>query len=164
MPTDQPMKRLCVAAGVLFCLFSPAPGASERTSAPNHFHARIGGFLGNTYEVVLKGDYIEFARFAGGQEPLRDRVRPTDEQWRAFRTELDAIGIWQWRAQYIDSGVADGTQWLLDVSYPDRAIKTGGSNDYPGARTDGSGGPKSSKIFLRYLRAVQQLLGGKSFE
>jgi hypothetical protein len=149
---------------MLFCLLSPVRAASEATAAPERFRARIGGFLGYTYEVVLKDDYIEYARSVGGQKPLRARVRPTVEQWRAFRTELDAIGIWEWRAQYSDPKVADGTQWSLEVAYPDRSIKTQGSNDYPGARSESTGGPVSGKIFTRYLKAVQRLLGGKSFE
>lgn len=149
---------------MLFCLFSAVPGASEGTSAPERFRARIGGFMGFTYEIVLKNDYIEYARLAGGQKPLRARIHPTVEQWRAFRAELDAIGVWQWRAEYSDWGVVDGTQWSLDVAYLDRAIKTLGSNDYPGARADPSGGPARSKTFTRYLKAVQRLLDGKSFE
>jgi hypothetical protein len=158
------MKQICVAAGMLLCLFSPAPAATEATAAPERFRARIGGFLGYTYEVVLKDDYIDYTRSTGGKKTLSARVHPTMEQWKAFRTELDAIGVWQWRAQYSAPGVADGTQWSLEVAYPDRSIKTQGSNEYPGARSGPSGGPESSKIFARYLKAVQRLLGGKSFE
>jgi hypothetical protein len=148
-------------ATVLLC--SPSL-ATETNAIPQRFHARIGGFMGFTYDVQLQDGRLEYVRSGGGQNSWRARVRPTMQQWREFRRELDSIGIWRWRAQYLNPGVADGTQWSLDVAYPNQVIKTEGSNDYPGSTPNPSGVPSESKVFTRYLEAVQRLVGGRAFD
>lgn len=120
--------------------------------------------MGCSYEVQLQDGGLDYTRVGGGQKPEHASVRPTIEQWREFRRELNAIGVWRWRAQYSRPGVSDGTQWTLDVIYPDKAIRAQGNNDFPGATQDPSGIPSGSKIFTRYLKAVQRLLGGRAFE
>jgi hypothetical protein len=147
-----------VAATVMLC--STPLMASENNAIPQRFHARIGGFLGDTYEVQLQDGCLQYARSGGGHESKRTRVCPTMEQWREFRRALDAIGVWRWRAQYSTPGVSDGTQWSLDITYPDRAVSAQGNNAYPGDTLD----PSGSKAFTRYLKAVQRLLGGIAFE
>lgn len=149
-------------AAALLC--SPSLLASETSAIPQRFHARVGGFMGYTYEVQLQDGRLQYARFGGGHKSQHARVRPTMEQWREFRRELDAIDVWRWRLQYSTPGVSDGTQWSLDVTYPDTAVRTHGNNDYPGATPDPSGVPSGSKAFSRYLKAVQRLLGGRAFE
>ena len=151
-----------LTATVVLC--STSLNASEINGVPQRFHTRIGGFTGPTYEVQLQDGHLEYARFDGGHNSRHVRVRPTLEQWTEFRRELDAIKIWRWRAEYVNLRVADGTQWSLDVAFPDRAIKTQGSNEYPGTMPDSSGVSSASEAFTRYLKAVQRLLGGRAFE
>ena len=145
-------------------LCSPSLLVGETSAIPQQFHARVGGFMGYTYEVQLHDGRLQYARLGGGHKPQRARVRPTMEQWKDFRRELDAIDVWRWRSQYSTPGVSDGTQWSVDVAYPDRAVRTRGNNDYPGATPGPSGVPSGSKTFNRYLKAVQRLLGGRAFE
>jgi hypothetical protein len=154
--------RTWLVAGVLLCANSLFAG--ETSAIPQQFHTRIGGFMGNTYEVQLQDGCLQYETSGRGNKSDQARVCPTVEQWREFRRELDAIGVWRWRAQYSTPGVADGTQWSLDVTYPDRAIGTQGSNNYPGDTPDSLGVHSGSKAFTRYLKAVQRLLGGKAFE
>lgn len=120
--------------------------------------------MGNTYEVQLLDGCLQCETFGRGNKSEHARVCPTIEQWREFRRELDAIGVWSWRAQYSNPRVADGTQWSLDVTYPDRAVSTQGSNNFPGDTPDSFGVFSGSKAFTKYLKAVQRLLGGKAFE
>jgi hypothetical protein len=150
-----------LTATVLLC--SPSVNASEISAIPQRFHTRIGGFLGFTYELQLRDGSLDYRKSGGGQNSEHSSVRPTVEQWTEFRRELDAIEIWRWRAQYSNPRVVDGTQWSLDVAYHDRAIKSQGSNEYPGS-TPGDGGPSASEVFTRYLKAVQRLVGGRAFE
>jgi hypothetical protein len=145
-------------------LLPPSLFATETGAIPERFDARVGGFMGYTYQVQLQDGLLQYARFGGGHKPTHARVRPTMEQWREFRRELDAIDVWRWRAQYSTPGALDGTQWSLDVTYPDRALRTHGNNDYPGAIPHPSGAPSGSKAFTRYLKAVQRLVGGRAFE
>ena len=151
-----------LGAAVLLC--SPSFFVGESEAVPQRFHTRVGGFMGNTYEVQLQDGCLQYETFGRGDKSDQARVCPTAEQWREFRRELDAIGVWRWRAQYSTSGVADGTQWSLDVAYADRTVRTQGSNNYPGAKPDPVGVPSGSKAFTRYLKAVQRLLGGRAFE
>ena len=145
-------------------LGSPSLFAGETNAMPQRFHTRVGGFMGRTYEVQLEDGVLQYETFGRGHQAEHTVVRPTLDQWREFRRELDAIGVWRWRAQYETPGVADGTQWSLDVAYPDKAVSSQGSNNYPGAKADPIGVPSGSKEFTRYLKAVQRLLGGKAFE
>jgi hypothetical protein len=150
--------------GPMLLLCSTSLLAGETSAIPQRFHTRIGGFMGSTYEVQLEDGRLQYTRFGRGLNSEPVEVRPTTEQWKEFRHELDAIGVWRWRAQYSTPGVADGTQWSLEVAYADREIRTQGNNNYPGAAPVPSGVPSGSKAFTRYLKAVQQLLGGKVFE
>jgi hypothetical protein len=145
-------------------LGSSALFAGETDAIPQRFHVRIGGFMGHTYEVQLQDGCLKYETFGRGHQAEPAVVRPTLEQWKEFRRELDAIGVWRWQAQYEKPGVVDGTQWSLEVSYPDQAVKTQGSNNYPGDTPDSLGVPSGGKAFTRYLKAIQRLLGGKAFE
>jgi hypothetical protein len=151
-----------LTATVLLCV--PSLNASEVNAVPQRFHSRIGGFLGFTYELELRDGSLDYRKSGRGQKSEHVRVRPTMDQWTEFRRELDALDVWRWRAQYVNPGVVDGTQWSLDVAYHDRAIKTQGSNEYPGTTPDSSGVPSASEAFTRYLKAVQRLVGGRAFE
>jgi len=151
-----------VLAAVTLCL--PSLIAGDTDPIPQRFHVRIGGFMGRSYEVQLQDGSLRYTTFGRGLSSEPVEIRPTMEQWREFRRELDAIGVWRWRAEYSAPGVADGTQWSLDVAYADRAVKTKGSHHYPEGNPDSFGVSSGSKAFTRYLKAVQQLLGGKAFE
>jgi hypothetical protein len=43
--------------------------ASENNAIPQRFHARIGGFLGDTYEVQLQDGCLQYTRFGGAANP-----------------------------------------------------------------------------------------------
>ena len=154
--------RTLLVAAVLLC--SPSLFAGETNAIPERFHTRVGGFMGHTYEVQLQDGVLQYATFGRGHQAEHAVVRPTSEEWREFRRELEAIGVWRWRAHYETPGVADGTQWSLDVAYPDKAVSSQGNNNYPGAKADPGGVPSGSKEFTRYLKAVQRLLDGRAFE
>jgi hypothetical protein len=49
-------------------------------------------------------------------------IKPTEKAWQAFRTTLDALNVWCWRADYPNQGVCDGTNWSVEIVYT-RAVK-----------------------------------------
>lgn len=53
----------------------------------------------------------------------------------------------------------DGTGWSVDIEFGDRKIHSGGSNNYPGGGVDVLD-PEESSVFRRFLKAVQNLIGG----
>lgn len=142
----------------------PVMSAAEPSPAPRQFSASIGGFLGPTYQLEWRDGTLTYTSFSPGQtKPKRAKVTPTAAQWREFRQALDDLKVWQWRAAYPSRGVQDGTQWALEITYADHAIKTRGDNNYPGANGKPNDDPNATKSFNRYLDAVTKLIGGKTF-
>jgi hypothetical protein len=137
---------------------------AELPPIPEHFSASIGGFLGSSYQVELRGDTLTYtASGRGHRDSQRATVTPTPAQWREFREALDALKIWQWRADYPTNGTVDGTQWALDIAYLDRTLKTHGNNCYADSTGKPSGKPEPTKTFNLYLAAIKKLTGGKTF-
>src|SRR4051794_19003862 len=75
--------------------------AAEAPSIPMHFSAYIGGFMGDSYQLELRGDKLTYTTFdSGHRHTRRATINPTAAQWREFRQALDDLRIWQWRANY----------------------------------------------------------------
>jgi hypothetical protein len=81
-------------------------------------------------------------------------VVPTVQQWEAFWTAIDRIGVWSWEERYDTREVCDGVQWEIDIIYAGRRIRCFGSNKYPGGRNMEQGLP-----FEEFLMAVEALVG-----
>src|SRR5687767_5326581 len=64
-------------AAELLCL--PLLMAGETTTIPQRFHARIGGFMGRTYEVQLQDGSLRYTTFGRGHTSEPVEVRPTKE-------------------------------------------------------------------------------------
>jgi hypothetical protein len=152
------------AAFFLLATVTMISGA-ELPPIPKHFSASIGGFMGSSYQLELNGDTLTYtASGRGNRDSQRATVTPTPAQWREFREALDALKIWQWRADYPTNGTVDGTQWALDIEYADHALKTHGNNCYPDSTGRPNGTPESTKAFNLYLAAIKKLTGGKTFQ
>ena len=63
----------------------------------------------------------------------------------------------------MDIGVRDGTQWKLTVQFKDFTVTSSGRNQYPLHNGKPGVGPGDSAAFKTYLKAVETLLGGKTF-
>jgi hypothetical protein len=149
---------------LLFSLFAaPAIAADGQSDVPARFTARIGGFLGASYSVELRDGALVYTSREGGGERSTATVTPTAAQWREFRQTLDELKVWQWQADYPNRGTLDGTQWSLEIAYPDHSLATHGDNNYPAANGKPIGKSEYTDTFTRYLAAVKKLLGGKSF-
>jgi hypothetical protein len=150
---------------VLFLvLATSARAAGEPAVVPVHFAARIGGFLGSSYSVELKGGSLIYTASGRGQTNIRHTtITPTETDWREFRQTLDELKVWQWQNDYPRGGVVDGTQWLFEIAYSDRRLKSQGDNNYPDAAGKPTGKPEFTPVFNRYLAAIKRLIGGKDF-
>lgn len=135
-------------------------GTAGPSPVPVRFIAHIGGYFSRCHDVELDGTTLVYAASAPGTfQPKRTSITPTDAQWREFRQALDELGLWQWHAEYINDGMCDGTQWSLEIAYADRALKTYGSNSYPGANGEPVDDPGQSTAFQSYLAALGKLTG-----
>jgi hypothetical protein len=152
------------AAALLLLLAISAKPAAEPSAAPTHFVARIGGFLGSTYSVELKDGALTYTASGRGQTNIRHAtITPTEAAWREFRQTLNELKVWQWQNDYPRGGVVDGTQWLFELAYSDRALKSRGDNNYPDADGKPTAKPEFSPAFKRYLAAIKKLIGDKDF-
>src|SRR4051812_16176364 len=155
--------RLSLAALFVLLAISARP-AGEPSIVPTHFVARIGGFLGSSYSVELKGETLAYTASDRGQTNVRHTtITPPDAAWREFRKTLDELKVWQWQNDYPRGGVVDGTQWLFEIAYSDRTLKSRGDNNYPDAAGKPTGKPEFTPVFNRYLEAIKKLIGGKDF-
>jgi hypothetical protein len=158
------LTRFWSAALFLLTAMTMSSGA-DSPPIPKHFSASIGGFMGSSYQLELQDGTLTHTTFSGGHgNPRRATVTPTAAQWREFRKTLDALRVWQWRADYPRNGAVDGTQWALDIAYADHALKTYGNNSYPDSTGKPNGKPEPTKVFHLYLAAIKKLIGGKTFE
>ncbi len=78
-------------------------------------------------------------------------LTPTVADWSAFRRKMDRVDVWSWGANYTNADVLDGTSWNVVLVFPDRCVRSSGSNDYPAH-------------FQTFLRAVRALIGDRTFE
>jgi hypothetical protein len=163
MKTNPPVK----LAFIIICMaLLPARAslADEAPNAPAVFNASIGGLFGTSYLVAETNGVLFYSAYKGGKECGSAKIIPTDVQWREFREILDKINIWQWNTNYINHRVLDGTRWALEMKYSDRSFKTFGSNCYPQTGGKPNNSPEYTEEFRNYLKAVEKLLGGKTFE
>ena len=138
--------------------------AASETGPPKIFNATIGGFLGTSYSVELQKGVLIYKTQSGNQRVSQIEIIPTVGQWDEFRRSLDSLKVWQWRLDYPNPQICDGTQWSLDIEYSDHLLRATGDNNYPTASGRPNGKPHSTKTFESYLAAIQRLLGGKEFK
>ncbi|HEV2806584.1 MAG TPA: hypothetical protein VGW57_16785 [Chthoniobacterales bacterium] len=154
----------CSLAAVLLLLATSAKPAGEPPAVPTHFVARIGGFLGSRYSVELKDRTLTYTASGRGQTNVRHAtITPTETAWREFRQALDDLKVWGWQNDYPRGSVLDGTQWLLEIAYRDRTLKSRGDNNYPDAAGKPTGKPESTAVFDRCLEAIKKLIDGRDF-
>jgi hypothetical protein len=86
----------------------------------------IGGYLGSSYSVKLERDCLVY-------QPLEVlEISPSPGEWEAFRQQIDQLDVWSWESDYEDPGVVDGTNWTVDLKYPDKGISSEGGNNLSG--------------------------------
>ena len=89
--------------------------------APVVLCATIGGYVGEWIVVCVD---VAGAVWRNDEQV---GVVALDELW----AELGALGVWTWRADYVDDAVLDGTSWSLRVQHADGDVAAGGRNDGP---------------------------------
>lgn len=133
--------------------------------APEAFHAFIGGHFGPSFEVAWDRGRLKYNAYRAwrdfglpeGTGPVTRFVRPTAQRWQRFWDVIDKVDAWNWEAEY-SLPVMDGASWELVFEGMGRALRSRGSNAYPG--TDGA---EPSREFRRVCRAISRLVDGFPF-
>ncbi|MFL2662008.1 MAG: hypothetical protein ACJ0G0_00735 [Alphaproteobacteria bacterium] len=74
-------------------------------------------------------------------------------KWDKFFLFLDKINIWEWKKEYVDHNILDGTQWEINFSNSLKKIKSYGSNKFP-----------NKKIFNNLLMEIEILFDIKELK
>ena len=127
----------------------------------------IGGYSGPNHGVRLENGLLKYKLFESHPDyPEKEAsVVPTNRKWLNFRKKLDVLDVWNWKSDYPNPGVCDGTQWEFEVDYGVKKIKSSGDNAYPGAEQIGiiddmTVTKDDANEFDAFLRALSLLLGG----
>ena len=121
--------------------------------------------MGPSYSVQrVRGD-LQYKSCERGYANWETHTIPvTDEQWATFRATLDSLDVWEWKREYLDPGVCDGTHWEIDIAYADRKIRSCGNNNYPTRDGTENNDPEETGPFTRFCKAVQLVTGGRDFQ
>jgi hypothetical protein len=133
-------------------------GAPIENSLPSRLLASVEGFDGPSYrvEIVDAAHVAYFSNprgFTVWEGTKRIVLKIPRGAWTRFRLRLDAAHVWNWKPEYINRRVADGTVWKLEVEYRDRHLSGHGSNAYPVRRQ-----------FEEFCAAIRELIGEKAFK
>jgi hypothetical protein len=112
-------------------MLDPQKPQEGREYLPTKLSVLSASFRRKVTSTVWDGEALQFEESVMGQPPRKEKIRPPEEGWKKFWKEMDAIGIWQWNAEYIDDQLADGHSWEVLLEHGDKKIHSRGSNKYP---------------------------------
>ena len=90
----------------------------------------IGGFSQGNEKIIWQDNKLY--HFFDGSFLDQDFITPSNKDWEQFWDVVDAINVWNWKKDYHNDDVLDGTQWELTIKRSGkRKRRIFGSNAYP---------------------------------
>lgn len=96
----------------------------------------VGGFFGGYTEITIRkndnGAFVKAQKSLGYEElPEPKQIAPA--KWQRIVNQLyGQLYLHEWKKEYVDLNVLDGTQWSLDINLTNNRVRHYyGSNDYP---------------------------------
>ena len=90
----------------------------------------IGSFSEDYEKIIWKNDRLY--HFYERSFVDEDFTVPSNKDWDEFWDEVDILGVWNWKKEYNNEDVLDGTQWELRIKRKGRRLRViFGSNSYP---------------------------------
>ena len=90
----------------------------------------IGGFSQGNEKIIWQDNKLY--HFFDGSFLDQDFITPSNKDWEQFWDVVDAINVWNWKKDYHNDDVLDGTQWELAIKRSGkRKRRIFGSNKYP---------------------------------
>lgn len=138
-----------------------APPAEPAAPLPNYvfegpppeFHFEVGGYSGG-HRVWLENWRLRYEFREGDELTWNVVFDPSPERWRSFMSKVDRIGVMSWQGDMGDGGAVGGTGWSLRLMTPWGYIDANGDNSFPP-----DGAPEPTSQFIRFCRAVSELIG-----
>ena len=95
------------------------------SSHPSVLRFKSENYFGNAPSLELRSNHWLYV----DDRPVS---KPTKEQWKEFLTVLSEVDVWGWYPTYINSRLADGIAWDIEIKWDNDYVHSVGSNDYPG--------------------------------
>ncbi|MBP3951936.1 hypothetical protein [Bacillus suaedae] len=96
-------------------------------------NAYVGGFFGASYNVDL--DLISgsaaWSHWENGEEVASECKALKETTVKKLIEELKIINFLNWKREYIEPGVLDGTSWSVELIREGRNLKRSGANKFP---------------------------------
>jgi len=135
---------------VLIFSFVLAESVSFVKNKPEIFRYSEGGFNSPRLDIKWARGELKVSRSRCANEFEDIIFVPTDVVWRKFQTNLETLGFWQWRKEYVDEFIMDGTQIEIDIKFRHRK-KVFCSNQFP-------------EEMLEFTACLSELLGNNNLE
>jgi hypothetical protein len=106
---------------------------------PDHFEYFEGHAYMGSDQVTWQHNRLvsvkHVADMKGSFAETVEQLDPPPEAWGRFWARIDALGVWQWKADYYDPkrDGPDGESWSLAVGYGAKHVKSKGYNAVPDA-------------------------------
>lgn len=107
--------------------------------------ASVGGYFGGYYDVTIDLTNLETTwSFNEGdlEETSKKSIRVATAE--AFMEKLKMMDLLNWKAEYIEPGVCDGTHWSVEILTDGRTIRKHGDNMFP----------QEWELFCRLIRRI----------
>lgn len=92
----------------------------------------VGGFSeGYIFVELKKGNIFYGRRICAAFEGNELIAQPTVIDWKKFSQSLQTNGVWDWKENYDNPEILDGTQWNLSLKQGNKILNCHGSNQYP---------------------------------
>jgi len=91
----------------------------------------IGGFPEGPHRLILEGNKISVTPPPWDDQSDAFSHRPSDEEWMEFFQSLKKLKVWDWKEDYFNEWIQDGTQWELRIRTDSFKLDSGGSNKFP---------------------------------
>lgn len=95
--------------------------------------ASVGGYFGGSYNVDfdLTTGSLTWSHWDRGEEVATEFKTAKEATVKKIIEELKIINLLNWKREYIEPGVLDGTSWSVELIRDGRNIKKYGENKYP---------------------------------
>jgi len=112
----------------------------------------IGGFLGTSYIVQIKNQQLSYFTRRRGIKSKEQKQTLSLNDLKQLEKKLIELKVNQWRKEYRNPHIMDGTQWAIQYTSNTLQINSHGSNLFP----------NNFKKLKKYIS--QTLLKGKVFQ
>ncbi|WP_077622598.1 hypothetical protein [Sediminibacillus massiliensis] len=95
--------------------------------------ASVGGFFGghSHVEIEFTSGTVTWEHYEQGEKVDSDKKTVKENAMQNFKNDLKKVQLLDWRADYPNPGIMDGTQWEVELVRDGKNLKKHGDNQFP---------------------------------